>query len=141
MNPFGDDKLFDKFNWHKKAKKSDDVEDRESFENRMEWSKVKQSRLDRTFVNKIKEEEHSRLQKNKEEEYYNQWTERNENLLKSQLWTRSKIRLENNYPKPIDWFAYFICENDYIPDITDSMLNSKRPEKLIEVIFLLLNIF
>lgn len=75
------------------------------------------------------------MQKDREDEYYQKWHERNDRLSRLQIWTRSKVRLESGYPKPINWIAYFVRDNDCIPSIEEDIDQMKSPYHIVQVVF------
>ncbi|MEN2500937.1 MAG: hypothetical protein MHMPM18_005082, partial [Marteilia pararefringens] len=76
------------------------------------------------------DEENLRVQKHKDDEYHQQWKERINKLDKSQIYLRSKIRLENNKGRLIDWLAYIVSE-DIIPEAQLEENSKKTADELI----------
>ena len=135
-NPFGDSELSQQFVWKKKEQRDGfaGLEEHEKLiYNQDELAKVRQSRLDRQFIRKVNDEEFSKVQKAKEEEYYAEWERKSTEMNKKQVWLRSKIRLENSNAKPIDWLAYFVATEN-IEEANECKQYMHTPQQIIHVI-------
>lgn len=135
-NPFGDSELSQQFVWKKKEQRDGfaGLEEHEKLiYNQDELAKVRQSRLDRQFIRKVNDEEFSKVQKAKEEEYYAEWERKSTEMNKKQVWLRSKIRLENSNAKPIDWLAYFVATEN-IEEANECKQYMHTPQQIIHSI-------
>lgn len=121
-NPFGDTNLLKSFVWGRKLEKEglksiskDEIEDRNRMkleENRVELEKVKQRRLEREREREAREEELTRIQREKEAAQFKEWEKQEDTFHLQQAKLRSKIRIQDGRAKPIDLLARYVSAED-----------------------------
>ncbi|XP_054164325.1 splicing factor Cactin-like [Oppia nitens] len=117
-NPFGDSNLHKTFVWTKKYEKLGlkNVREEEIHEmnskkmqlNRIELEKVKQRRLEMEREREIRDEEMSRLQREREADQFKEWEKQEDIFHLKQAKLRSKLRIRDGRDKPIDLLARYI---------------------------------
>lgn len=128
-NPFGDANLLKTFVWNKKLEKEglkslreEEIERRNKLkldENRRELEKVKQRRLERERERESREEELTRIQREKEAAQFKEWEKQEDGFHLQQAKLRSKIRIQDGRAKPIDLLARYISAEE--EDLTVEM--------------------
>ncbi|KAM7310075.1 hypothetical protein ISCGN_007035 [Ixodes scapularis] len=121
-NPFGDANLLKSFKWEKKFEKEglknaaeEEIERRNRLkleENRRELEKVKQRRLEREREQEEREDELTRIQRDKEAAQFQEWEKQEDIFHLQQAKLRSKIRIEDGRAKPIDLLARYISAEE-----------------------------
>lgn len=121
-NPFGDANLLKTFKWEKKFEKEglkhapeEEIELRNKLkleENRRELEKVKQRRLEREREREQREDELTRIQREKEAAQFKEWEKQEDIFHLQQAKLRSKIRIEDGRAKPIDLLARYISAEE-----------------------------
>ncbi|XP_064461461.1 splicing factor Cactin-like [Ornithodoros turicata] len=121
-NPFGDANLLKTFKWEKKFEKEglkhapeEELELRNKLkleENRRELEKVKQRRLEREREREQREEELTRIQREKEAAQFEEWEKQEDIFHLQQAKLRSKIRIDDGRAKPIDLLARYISAEE-----------------------------
>ncbi|KFM74457.1 hypothetical protein X975_17517, partial [Stegodyphus mimosarum] len=143
-NPFGDTSLLNTFVWKKKLEKEglkniekEDIERRTRLkmeENRLELEKVKERRLNREKEREIREEELTRIQREKEAAQFKEWEKQEDIFHLKQAKLRSKIRIQDGRAKPIDLLARYVSseEEDFSVDMHEPYvyLNGLRSQDL-----------
>ncbi|CAG2168881.1 unnamed protein product, partial [Oppiella nova] len=117
-NPFGDANLHKTFVWHKKYDKmglknvSEEEIDRMNRQKmqmtKRELEKVKERRLEREREREMRDDEMSRMQREKEAEQFKEWEKQEDIFHLKQAKLRSKLRINENRAKPIDLLARYI---------------------------------
>ncbi|XP_067144570.1 splicing factor Cactin-like isoform X1 [Centruroides vittatus] len=128
-NPFGDANLLKTFVWNKKLEKEglkslkeEEIERRNKLkldENRRELEKVKRRRLERERERESREEELTRIQREKEAAQFKEWEKQEDGFHLQQAKLRSKIRIQDGRAKPIDLLARYISAEE--EDLTVEM--------------------
>ena len=121
-NPFGDPNLTTTFRWQKKLAKDgmDKVTDREleriqrrkMEEQRLELQKVKESRLQREREREERQEQLDMEQRDRDNEKFSKWQEKEDEFHLEQAKMRSKIRIQDGRAKPIDLLAKYISAEE-----------------------------
>lgn len=121
-NPFGDANLLKTFKWEKKFEREglknapeEELERRNRLkleENRRELEKVKQRRLEREREQEEREDELTRIQRDKEAAQFQEWEKQEDIFHLQQAKLRSKIRIEDGRAKPIDLLARYISAEE-----------------------------
>jgi len=118
-----DQHVTDTFVWRKKLEKETNKKDmseseikkmkkRIQAENKLELEKVKKRRLEREVQREERDKEQEMVQRDKESGFYKVWLNQEEHFHLSQAKLRSKIRIENGRPKPIDMLVHYISSED-----------------------------
>ncbi|GIY35955.1 hypothetical protein CEXT_5821 [Caerostris extrusa] len=143
-NPFGDTNLLNSFVWKKKLEKEglhklskDDMEKRNKQkleQNKDELEKVKIRRMQREKEREVREEELTRIQRQKEAAQFSEWEKQEDSFHLKQAKLRSKIRIEEGRAKPIDLLARYISseEEDFNVEMHEpyKYLNGLKKEDL-----------
>lgn len=143
-NPFGDTNLLNTFVWRKKLEKEglksldkEGIERRNRLkleQNRLELEKVKQKRLEREREREIREEELTRIQREKEAAQFKEWEKQEDTFHLQQAKLRSKIRIQDGRAKPIDLLARYVSseEEDFTVEMHEPYvyLNGLRSQDL-----------
>ena len=126
-NPFGDPNLTTTFRWQKKLTKDgmDKVTDRElermqrrkMEEQRLELQKVKESRLQREKEREERQEQLDMEQRERDNEKFSKWQEKEDEFHLDQAMMRSKIRIQDGRAKPIDLLAKYISAEEDVDAI------------------------
>ncbi|XP_013789057.2 cactin-like [Limulus polyphemus] len=121
-NPFGDATLLKTFVWSKKLEKeglkkltSEEIEFRNKIkldESKRELEKVKQRRLEREREREAREDEMTKLQREKEAAQFKEWEKQEDIFHLQQAKLRSKIRIHDGRAKPIDLLARYISAEE-----------------------------
>ncbi|KAJ6219234.1 hypothetical protein RDWZM_005046 [Blomia tropicalis] len=117
-NPFGDSNLHETFVWGKKYEKlgMKDIEEdkireinkKKMIYNKQELEKVKRRRLEREREREERNDEISRMQREKEAEQFKEWHQQEEFFQLKQAKLRSKLRIKEGRAKAIDILARYI---------------------------------
>ena len=126
-NPFGDSNLTTTFRWQKKLAKDgmEKVTDRElermqrrkMEEQRLELQKVKESRLQREREREERQEQLDMEQRDRDNEKFSKWQEKEDEFHLEQAKMRSKIRIQDGRAKPIDLLAKYISAEEDVDAI------------------------
>ncbi|XP_055952257.1 splicing factor Cactin-like [Argiope bruennichi] len=121
-NPFGDTNLLNGFVWKKKLEKEglhklskEEMERRNRLkleQNKNELEKVKLRRMQREREREMREEELTRIQRQKEAAQFSEWEKQEDSFHLQQAKLRSKIRIEEGRAKPIDLLARYISSEE-----------------------------
>ncbi|UYV79524.1 CACTIN [Cordylochernes scorpioides] len=121
-NPFGDANLLKPFAWSKKMEKEGLVSlTEEAIEkrnkkilkaNKRELEKVKRRRLERERERESRDEELTRIQREKEAAQFKEWEKQEDIFHLQQAILRSKIRIEDGRAKAIDLLARYISAEE-----------------------------
>ncbi|UYV69194.1 CACTIN [Cordylochernes scorpioides] len=121
-NPFGDANLLKPFAWSKKMEKEglaslteEAIEKRNKNileANKRELEKVKRRRLERERERESRDEELTRIQREKEAAQFKEWEKQEDIFHLQQAILRSKIRIEDGRAKAIDLLARYISAEE-----------------------------
>jgi len=130
-NPFGDPDLSKPFIWHKKIEKLSNLGFIQKIDSNYILSRLKQSKLeiDRIRKRKLQREElkeaieldRNRAIKEKEQQNYDEWKQKDDKFHLAQEKLRTEIRIKQGREKPVDfinkvlmiWKGFFNIPNDF----------------------------
>eukprot|EP01135_Chromosphaera_perkinsii_P009023 Nk52_evm41s1569 gene=Nk52_evmTU41s1569 len=93
------------------------LEDERKRENELELEKVKKRKREREIERELQQQENDRIAREREMAKLENWEEKEEQFHLEQARLRSKLRMEQGRPKPIDVLSTYLSSKDKVDDL------------------------